>query len=127
MSASASTSARFFLLTAMISAKRRMPTALKALFSSSAANGVWSSRVSDTESSSTPFCTRFSRNRAEMVLTNSPRCSCSASIVRLAAIDCTASMKRPSNRLRMPSGVKAFEPMACAAVATPSTVGWTRT
>ena len=81
-----------------------MPTALKALFSSSDANAAWSSRVSETESSRMPFCTRLSRSSAEMVATKSARFSCSVSIVRLAAMACTASMKRPSSRLRMPSG-----------------------
>ena len=40
--------------------------------------------------------------------TNSARFSCSVSIVSLAATDCSASTKRPSSRLRMPSGVKAL-------------------
>ena len=127
MSASASTSARFLRFTAMISASRRMPTALKALFSSSAAKAVWSMRVSDTESSRMPFCARLSRSSADTAATNSARFSCRVSIGRLAAMACTASMKRPSSRLRMPSGVKALEPIDCAAVATPSTVGCTRT
>ena len=40
-----------------------------------------------------------------------------------AATACSASMKRPSSRLRMPSGLSARAPIACAAVATPSTRG----
>ena len=127
MSASDSISVRCFLLVAMISASLRIPTALKALFSSSDANGAWSSRVSDTESSSTPFCDRLSRIRSATRRTNSPRFSCRPSMVSVATTDCNASMKRPSNRLRMPSGLSARAPRDCAAVATPSTVGCTRT
>ncbi len=58
--------------------------------------------------------------------TNSARLSCRASIVKVAPIAWMASMKRPSSRLRTPSGLSDFEPIACAAVATPSTVGCTR-
>ncbi len=54
-SASASISARFFLLVAMISASLRRPTALNALLSSSEANAAWSIRVSDTDSSCRPL------------------------------------------------------------------------
>ncbi len=64
-SASASMAARSFLLTVMISARRRMPRALNALFSSSALKGVWSMRVSDTDSSISPFCARLSLRTAE--------------------------------------------------------------
>ena len=49
ISASASISARFLRLTAMISASLRNPTALNALFSSKDENADWSSRVNDTE------------------------------------------------------------------------------
>jgi hypothetical protein len=35
-------------------------------------------------------------------------------------------MKRPSSRFLTPSGLSDFEPIACAAVATPSIVGCTR-
>ena len=55
ISASASISARFFLLTAMISASLRRPTALKALFSSKPEKADWSRRVSETQSSRMPF------------------------------------------------------------------------
>ena len=44
----------------MTSASLRMPTALKALFSSSASKGVWSSAVRDTDSSDSPFFSRSS-------------------------------------------------------------------
>ena len=59
-SASASICARSFLEVEITSASRRMPTALKALFSSSASNGVWSSAVSETDSSDRPFLVRSS-------------------------------------------------------------------
>ena len=125
-SASASISARFFLLVAMISASLRRPTALKALLSSSEAKAAWSIRVRDTDSSCRPLCARFSRTDSRIVRTNSARRSCSESIVRPAAVAWIASMKRPSSRLRTPSGLSDLEPIAWAAVATPSMVGWTR-
>ena len=53
-SLSLSISARSFFEVAITSASLRIPTALKALFSSSAENGVWSSAVSDTLSSCSP-------------------------------------------------------------------------
>jgi hypothetical protein len=125
-SASASISARFFLLVAMISASLRRPIALKALLSSSAAKAAWSSRVSDTDSSWMPLRARLSCTDSRMLRTNSPRRSCSESIVSAAAVAWMASMKRPSSRLRTPSGLSDLAPIACAAVATPSIVGCTR-
>ena len=59
-SASASISARSFFEVAITSASLRIPTALNALFSSSAENGVWSSEVSETDCRRRPFSARSS-------------------------------------------------------------------
>ena len=76
--------ARCFRLAEMISASLRMPTALKALFSSSDASDAWSNRVSEADSSRRPFCSRLSVSRLSTSLTNSPRFSWSWSMVLVA-------------------------------------------
>ena len=72
-SASASIVARSFFEVAITSASLRMPTALKALFSSSAVKGVWSRAVSETDSSSRPLRRISSVSEALTSLTNAPR------------------------------------------------------
>ena len=54
---------------------------MKALFSSSASNGVWSSAVSDTDSSSSPFLMRSLATAFETSWTKFERFSCSSSMV----------------------------------------------
>ena len=80
-SASDSISARFFRLTAMISARRRIPRALNALFSSRAWKGVWSRRVSDTDSSRRPFWARSSPRTSLTAAVYRPRSSWRLSMV----------------------------------------------
>ena len=80
-SASVSIAARSLRLTAMISASRRIPTALNALFSSRAWKGVWSRRVSETDSSRRPFCARSSPSMALTSAVYFARSSCRLSMV----------------------------------------------
>jgi hypothetical protein len=111
----------------MTSASLRMPTALKALFSSSALNGVWSSAVSDTVSSSSPLRASDSTRPSRTSATKRPRFSCSSSIVKRAATERSASTSLPSISSRSLAASKVRLPRVCAARAMPSSVGITET
>ena len=126
-SASVSMSARSFLDVAITSASLRMPTALKALFSSSDAKGVWSSADRDTLSSESPLRESVSVSASRTAEANSERFSCNSSIVRLAASDLRVSTSLPSIRPFSRSASKVLLPSVCEALAMASSSGSTET
>ncbi len=126
-SASASIAARSFFEVAITSASLRMPTALKALFSSRSEKGVWSSAVSDTDSSSNPFFSRSFDTAFCTSCTKLVRFSCSSSIVIRAATARRPSISLPSIISRRPSTLNVLSPSVWAARLIPSSVAWTET
>ena len=126
-SASASISARSFFDFAMTSASLRMPTALKALLSSSAEKGVWSKPVNETESSSRPLLAIESARLSRTSETKALRFSCSSSIVKRAATERSESTSLPSISSRSWSGLNVRLPRVCAAREMPSVLGTTET
>ena len=85
-----------FLRRSICSVSRVRPSASKALDGLKNSIAVWSSWVSDTVSSSSPFCSRSAATTARTRFTYSPRFSCISSMVISAATVRSASTNLPS-------------------------------
>ena len=117
---SCSMSFRFFLRVSIVSVSRVRPSASKAFDGLKNSIAVWSSWVSDTVSSSRPFCSRSAAAAARTRFTYSPRFSCISSIVISAATVRSASTNLPSTSSFSISGCMVRWPSVCAAAAIAS-------
>ncbi len=118
---------RFFFRDSMVSVRRVRPSASKALEGLKNSIAVWSSWVSDTVSSSRPFCRRSAAAAARTRFTYSPRFSCISSMVISAATVRSASTNLPSTSSFRLSGCVVRWPSVCAAAAIASEAACTRT
>ncbi len=124
---SCSMSLRIFLRRSICSVSRVRPSASKALDGLKNSIAVWSSWVSETASSSSPFCRRSAATTPFTRLTYSPRFSCSSSIVISAATVRSASTNLPSTSSFSVSGSSVRWPRVWAAEAMASGPACTRT
>src|SRR6185369_9289086 len=124
---SCSTSFRCFLRCSLVSVRRVRPSASNALLGLKNSIEVWSSCVSDTDSSSRPFFVRSSAAASRTRRTYAPRFSWSSSIVISAAAVRSASTNLPSTSSFSCSGSIVRRPSVCAAAATASGRAATRT
>ncbi len=92
-------SLRTFLRRSIWSVSRVRPSASKAFDGLKNSIAVWSSWVSDTVSSSRPFCSRSAATTPRTRFTYSPRFSCISSIVISAATVRSASTNLPFDQL----------------------------
>ena len=120
-------SLRIFLRRSICSVSRVRPSASKALDGLKYSMAVWSSWVSDTVSSSSPFCSRSAATTVRTRFTYSPRFSCISSMVISAATVRSASTNLPSISSRRASGCMVRWPSVWAAAAMASSDAWTRT
>ena len=124
---SCSMSLRIFLRRSICSVSRVRPSASKAFDGLKNSMPVWSNWVSDTASSSSPFCSRSAATTACTRLTYSPRFSCISSMVISAATVRSASTNLPSTSSLSVSGSSVRWPSVWAAEAMASAPACTRT
>ena len=124
---SCSMSFRTFLRRSICSVSCVRPSASNAFDGLKNSIAVWSSWVSDTVSSSSPFCSRSAATTWRTRFTYSPRFSCISSIVISAATVRSASTNLPSTSSPSASGCIVRWPSVCAAAAIESTAACTRT